>query len=67
MLLLQATAQSLNLCARVIRDAYAISIVCGALMMSNNSLSGRTQIASGSQTVLGIGPGKLDDKHAMLQ
>ncbi|KAG9023556.1 hypothetical protein FRB95_012912 [Tulasnella sp. JGI-2019a] len=41
LLLLQATAQSLNLCARVIRDA------------------GRTQIASGSQTVLGIGPGPV--------
>ncbi|KAG8864850.1 hypothetical protein FRB96_003436 [Tulasnella sp. 330] len=40
LLTLQAMAQSVNLCARVIRDA------------------GRTQIASGSQTVLGIGPGK---------
>ncbi|KAG8978140.1 hypothetical protein FRC05_011256 [Tulasnella sp. 425] len=39
LLLLQATAQSLNLCARTIRDA------------------GRTQIAAGSTTVLGIGPG----------
>ncbi|EPQ60945.1 peptidyl-tRNA hydrolase [Gloeophyllum trabeum ATCC 11539] len=36
---LQAQAQSLNLCARSIRDA------------------GRTQIAAGSRTVLGIGPG----------
>ncbi|KAI0034927.1 peptidyl-tRNA hydrolase, partial [Vararia minispora EC-137] len=32
-------AQSLNLCARTIRDA------------------GRTQIAAGSRTVLGVGPG----------
>lgn len=39
LLLLQATAQSLNLCARDIQDA------------------GRTQIAAGSRTVLGIGPG----------
>ncbi|VDB99376.1 unnamed protein product [Peniophora sp. CBMAI 1063] len=36
---LQAQAQGLNLCARVVRDA------------------GRTQIAAGSKTVLGIGPG----------
>jgi len=39
LLLLQATAESLNLCARTIQDA------------------GRTQIAAGSTTVLGIGPG----------
>ncbi|KAI0050726.1 PTH2-domain-containing protein, partial [Auriscalpium vulgare] len=38
LLLLQATAQSLNICARSIQDA------------------GRTQIAAGSRTVLGIGP-----------
>ncbi|EJU00972.1 PTH2-domain-containing protein, partial [Dacryopinax primogenitus] len=38
LLLLQAQAQSLSLCARTIQDA------------------GRTQIASGSRTVLGIGP-----------
>lgn len=38
MLLLQAQAISLGLCARVIHDA------------------GRTQIASGSATVLGVGP-----------
>ncbi|KAI0271546.1 PTH2-domain-containing protein, partial [Gloeopeniophorella convolvens] len=38
MLLLQAQAQSLNVCARSIQDA------------------GRTQIAAGSRTVLGIGP-----------
>ncbi|KAF8887927.1 peptidyl-tRNA hydrolase [Gymnopilus junonius] len=42
LLLLQAQAQSLNLCARSIQDA------------------GRTQIAAGSRTVLGIiGPGRL--------
>ncbi|KAH7340995.1 PTH2-domain-containing protein [Rhizoctonia solani] len=39
LLLLQATAQSLSLCAKSIQDA------------------GRTQIAAGSRTVLGIGPG----------
>ncbi|KAI4210348.1 MAG: hypothetical protein LQ351_006797 [Letrouitia transgressa] len=39
MLLLQAKALSLGLCAQVMRDA------------------GRTQIASGSATVLGVGPG----------
>ncbi|KAF8328656.1 peptidyl-tRNA hydrolase [Cantharellus anzutake] len=38
LLLLQATAQSLNICANSIQDA------------------GRTQIAAGSTTVLGIGP-----------
>ncbi|KAG8714801.1 hypothetical protein FRC08_011432 [Ceratobasidium sp. 394] len=41
LLLLQAMAQSLNLCARSIQDA------------------GRTQIAAGSRTVLGIGPGPV--------
>jgi peptidyl-tRNA hydrolase len=39
LLVLQATAMSLNLTAKVIHDA------------------GRTQIAAGSATVLGIGPG----------
>ncbi|KAI0321672.1 peptidyl-tRNA hydrolase, partial [Amylostereum chailletii] len=39
LLLLQAQAQSLDLCARSIQDA------------------GRTQIAAGSRTVLGVGPG----------
>ena len=39
MLILQATAMSLGLTAKVIHDA------------------GRTQIAAGSATVLGIGPG----------
>lgn len=39
LLLLQAQALSLGLCAQVIHDA------------------GRTQIASGSATVLGVGPG----------
>ena len=39
MLMLQAQAVSLGLCAQVIHDA------------------GRTQIASGSATVLGVGPG----------
>lgn len=39
MLVLQAQAVSLGLCAEVIHDA------------------GRTQIASGSATVLGVGPG----------
>jgi len=38
LLILQATAQSLNICAQSIQDA------------------GRTQIAAGSTTVLGIGP-----------
>lgn len=37
--MLQATAMSLGLCAKIIHDA------------------GRTQIASGSATVLGVGPG----------
>jgi len=39
LLVLQAQAQSLKLCARSIQDA------------------GRTQVAAGSRTVLGIGPG----------
>ncbi|KIM84543.1 hypothetical protein PILCRDRAFT_96705 [Piloderma croceum F 1598] len=41
LLLLQAKAKSLNICARSIQDA------------------GRTQIAAGSRTVLGIGPGPV--------
>jgi PTH2 family peptidyl-tRNA hydrolase len=45
MLLLQAQALSLGLCARVIQDA------------------GRTQIASGSRTVLGVlGPKSMVDQ-----
>lgn len=39
LLMLQAQAMSLGLCAKIIHDA------------------GRTQIASGSATVLGVGPG----------
>ena len=39
LLVLQAQAMSLGLCAKIIHDA------------------GRTQIASGSATVLGVGPG----------
>ena len=39
LLVLQATAQSLGLCAKVVHDA------------------GRTQVASGTATVLGVGPG----------
>jgi PTH2 family peptidyl-tRNA hydrolase len=39
LLMLQAQAMSLGICAKIIHDA------------------GRTQIASGSATVLGVGPG----------
>ncbi|KAK4548005.1 hypothetical protein LTR36_010725 [Oleoguttula mirabilis] len=52
MLMLQAQAVSLGLCAQVIHDA------------------GRTQIASGSATVLGIGPAprsKIDEVTAHLK
>ncbi|GIZ40367.1 uncharacterized protein RHO25_000692 [Cercospora beticola] len=52
MLMLQATAVSLGLCAKVIHDA------------------GRTQIASGSATVLGIGPApksKIDEVTGHLK
>lgn len=52
MLLLQAQAVSLGLCAQVIHDA------------------GRTQIASGSATVLGIGPApksKIDEVTGHLK
>ena len=58
LLLLQATAQSLNLVARSIQDA-SVTLSLDPLAMSTNSpsFSGRTQIASGSTTVLGIGPG----------
>ena len=52
MLMLQAQAVSLGLCARVIHDA------------------GRTQIASGSATVLGIGPApksKIDEVTGHLK
>lgn len=52
MLVLQAQAISLGLCAKVIHDA------------------GRTQIASGSATVLGIGPApksKIDEVTGQLK
>lgn len=52
MLMLQAQAVSLGLCAQVIHDA------------------GRTQIASGSATVLGIGPApksKIDEVTGHLK
>lgn len=52
MLMLQAQAVSLGLCAQVIHDA------------------GRTQIASGSATVLGIGPApksKIDEVTSHLK
>lgn len=52
MLMLQAQAVSLGLCAQVIHDA------------------GRTQIASGSATVLGVGPApksKIDEVTGYLK
>lgn len=52
LLVLQAQAVSLGLCAKVIHDA------------------GRTQIASGSATVLGIGPApksKIDEVTGSLK
>lgn len=52
LLMLQAQAMSLGLCAQIIRDA------------------GRTQIASGSTTVLGIGPApksKVDEVTGHLK
>ena len=50
MLLLQAQAQSLGLVARTIQDA------CVRRSGGTDAHSGRTQIAAGSRTVLGIGP-----------
>jgi PTH2 family peptidyl-tRNA hydrolase len=58
LLLLQATAQSLSLVARSIQDAFVtLSLDPLAVSTNNTSFSGRTQIAAGSTTVLGIGPG----------
>ncbi|KAJ7431807.1 peptidyl-tRNA hydrolase II domain-containing protein [Mycena galericulata] len=58
LLVLQAQAQSLNLCARSIQDACVVCFVYIKLSLSR--CSGRTQIAAGSTTVLGIaGPSML--------
>jgi PTH2 family peptidyl-tRNA hydrolase len=58
LLLLQATAQSLSLVARSIQDAFVtVSLDPLSLTTNNHLFSGRTQIAAGSTTVLGIGPG----------
>ena len=61
LLLLQAKAQSLNLCARSIQDAWVLrasSLVIGLVHgLIFYCFRGRTQVAAGSRTVLGIGPG----------
>lgn len=58
LLLLQATAQSLNLVTRSIQDAFVLlSLDPPVISINDPSSSGRTQIAAGSTTVLGIGPG----------
>jgi len=54
LLLLQAQAQSLKLCARSIQDAYDIYRLRKLMFLLVPFYSGRTQIAAGSRTVLGI-------------
>jgi PTH2 family peptidyl-tRNA hydrolase len=56
LLLLQAKAKDLNLCARSIQDALVYTI-CTTDKHLTRFDSGRTQISAGSRTVLGIGPG----------
>ena len=58
MLELEAIAKSLNLCARVIQDAYVLFSLPLYLTYSI-CFRGRTQIAAGSRTILGIGPGNM--------
>lgn len=67
LLLLQATAQSLNLCAHSIQDAY-VSFFNSSISVTKwlHFLRGRTQIAAGSRTVLGIGPGKHNTHPTIL-
>lgn len=57
LLLLQAKAQSLNLCARSIQDAWVLLAVVFVHVLIFYCFRGRTQVAAGSRTVLGIGPG----------
>ena len=59
LLVLEARAQSLKLCARSIQDASVVSMV--TIFLGSLLLSGRTQIAAGSRTVLGIlGSARMD-------
>ena len=51
--MLEARAQSLKLCARSIQDA-SVCILMATIPLGSLLLSGRTQIAAGSRTVLGI-------------
>ncbi|KAI3622525.1 hypothetical protein WG66_015554 [Moniliophthora roreri] len=53
LLTLQAQAQSLNLCARSIQDAW-VNVTCLVVVGIYILGRGRTQIAAGSRTVLGI-------------
>lgn len=56
---LEAIAKSLNLCARSILDAWVYSDSGICPLITEQCYSGRTQIAAGSRTVLGIGPGAV--------
>lgn len=57
LLIMEAQAQSLNICAKSIQDAYVCAtFLCRGYRELISIFSGRTQIAAGSRTVLGIGP-----------
>ena len=62
---LEAIAKSLNLAARSIFDAL-VTASCALFMKLILHSSGRTQIAAGSRTVLGIGPGTYIEIDAEL-
>lgn len=55
---LQARGTKLGLCTRSIRDASVTYLSTSFFLNLTGFFSGRTQIAAGSRTVLGIGPGK---------
>lgn len=59
MLELAGIAKSLNLCARIVQDACVSDKLVCIPFDFNLEFRGRTQIAAGSSTVLGIGPGKI--------
>ena len=56
---LEAIAKSLNLCARSVEDMLVVNLPNFIVSILIILRRGLTQVAHGSRTVLGIGPGKL--------
>lgn len=63
LLLMEAQAKSLGVCARSIQDACVVfplrKDLYSVTVTENHAFSGRTQIAAGSRTVLGVGPAPI--------